>query len=160
MLRILRGLGGDSASLQSWRNFRHALAEFCGRVPTHFAHKQKDWTGKDITVKGEEDEQTVRELQKPFHDHFGLTRPRPKYDNADHELVSNILASLDLVLNMISQAANSHSGILWSCPHTLCPQAERLDWQRHNSKRRRRRTNGERITETISRSFWPHSTSS
>ena len=47
----------------------------------------------------------MRELQKPFHDHFSLTRPRPKYDNADHELVSNILASLDLVLNMISQAA-------------------------------------------------------
>ena len=119
MLRILRGLGGDSASLQSWRNFRHALAEFCGRVPTHFAHNQKDWTGKDITVKGEEDKQTVSELQKPFHDHFGLTRPRPKYDNADHELVSNVLASLDLMLNTISHAANSHSGILWSCPHTL-----------------------------------------
>ena len=87
----------------------NSQATFCGRVPTHFAHNQKDWTGKDITVKREEDEQTVRELQKPFHDHFGLTRPRPKYDNADHELVSNILASLDLVLNMISQAANSHT---------------------------------------------------
>ena len=33
-------------------------AEFCGRVPTHFAHNQKDWTGKDITVKGEGEEQT------------------------------------------------------------------------------------------------------
>ena len=64
-----------------------------------------------MTVKGKEDEQTVRELQKPFHDHFGLTRPRPKYDNADHELVSNILASLDLVLNMMSQAANSHMAV-------------------------------------------------
>ena len=35
-----------------------ANSQFCGRVPTHFAHQQKDWTGKDITVKGEEDKET------------------------------------------------------------------------------------------------------
>ena len=35
------------------------------------------------------------------------------------------MGSVDLVLNMITQTANPH-GILWSWPHTLWQQAERL----------------------------------
>ena len=75
--------------------------EFCGRVPTHFAHKQKDWPLAKTTVKGKEKEETEgketendetkhehKKTMKSFYDHVGLTRPRANYDNANHKLVS------------------------------------------------------------------------
>ena len=143
MLRILRGLGGDSTSLQSWRNFRHALAEFCGRVPTHFAHNQKDWTGKDITVKGEGEEQTEENANayRRARNKSTATKARVATATLDKAMATKtweppgawttndhwenywnhftiILGSLDLVLNMITQTTNwfhKHFGLTQHC---------------------------------------------